>query len=126
MEDISSIIRRCKRASEPKLSLAGKGLMSIPQDVFGLTFLQHLDLSGNKLTQIDPKIAQLTSLKVLNLSNNSLLDLPSELTKLPNLEQLLVTNNPLSKQFDALDQSNVRTSLLRCFNLSESESPLLI
>ena len=57
MEDITTIIRRCKRANEPKLTLSGKGLMSIPQDVYGLTHLQILDLSGNKLTNIDPKIA---------------------------------------------------------------------
>lgn len=37
MEDISSVIRRCKRSNETKLALNGKGLMSIPQDVFNLT-----------------------------------------------------------------------------------------
>jgi len=52
------------------------------------------------------------------------LDLPAELAKLPNLEQLNITGNPLSKQYDGLDPNNVRASLLRCFNLSELDSPV--
>jgi Leucine-rich repeat (LRR) protein len=56
MEDISLVIRRCKRSNEVKLSLAGKGLFQIPSSLFELNALQHLNLSGNKITSLDPKL----------------------------------------------------------------------
>ncbi len=88
-------------AQEPSgtttLDLSGKGLTSIPADVFTRTGLERLDLSGNRLTGApQSQIGQLENLKFLDLSNNTLTGLPAELGRLTKLETLDASNNKLT------------------------------
>lgn len=34
MDDISLVIRRCKRSQESKLNLSNRGILAIPQDIY--------------------------------------------------------------------------------------------
>lgn len=79
------------------LDLSGRGLTSIPMDVFSRTDLQQLDLSNNRLTGApQSQIGQLKNLKSLDLSGNQLTGLPAELGQLNKLETLNVANNKLT------------------------------
>lgn len=80
-----------------ELDLSGRGLTSIPMEVFSRTDLVRLDLSNNRLTQApQSQIGQLVNLKYLDLSGNSLTGLPAELGRLDKLEVLDVSNNKLT------------------------------
>lgn len=80
-----------------ELNLSGKGLTSIPMDVFSRTNLLKLDLSQNELTGApQSQIGQLKNLTTLNLSKNNLTGLPAELGQLSKLEVLNVSNNKLT------------------------------
>lgn len=68
-----------------ELSLAGRGLTTLPFELFQLTSLKILNLNGNLLTFLPHDITQLVNLEKLNLSNNQLTTLPPELGYLPNL-----------------------------------------
>ena len=79
------------------LDLHGRGLTTIPTDVFSRTELVTLDLSNNGLTGApQSQIGQLKNLQTLDLSNNSLTGLPAELGQLSKLEVLDVSNNKLT------------------------------
>lgn len=79
------------------VNLSGRGLTSIPMDVFSDPDTERLDLSRNQLTGAPPsQIGQLTKLKYLDLSRNQLTGLPAELGRLKNLETLDVSNNQLT------------------------------
>lgn len=79
------------------LDLSGRGLTSIPMDVFSRSELTGLNLSDNRLTGApQSQIGQLKNLKTLDLSNNSLTGLPAELGQLSKLETLNVSNNQLT------------------------------
>lgn len=79
------------------LDLSGRGLTSIPSDVFSKTNLEQLNLSNNQLTGApQAEIRFLQKLKTLNVSNNRLTGLPAELGQLSNLETLDVSNNQLT------------------------------
>jgi len=79
------------------LDLSGRGLTSIPSDVFSKTNLESLDLSDNRLTGApQAEIRHLQKLKILDLSGNDLTGLPAELGQLKNLEVLDVSDNRLT------------------------------
>ncbi len=83
--------------SGPTLDLSGRGLTTIPNDVFTRTGLVALDLSDNALTGApQAEIRHLQNLKVLDLSGNNLTGLPAELGQLRKLETLDVSNNQLT------------------------------
>ncbi len=90
-------VEQQKPTSGAALDLSGRGLTSIPMDVFLRTELTSLDLSDNRLTGApQSQIGQLKNLKSLDLSNNSLTGLPAELGQLNRLETLNVSNNQLT------------------------------
>ena len=127
MDDLSLLIRRCKRGNEAKLDLSGRSITSVPQEVFQLTTLEVLDLSNNKLANLDPKISSLTSLRTLILSNNNLLTLPQAILNIATLEHIDVSGNPLASQFEGLMKkenssgSKLHTTLRGCFGLEDSK-----
>jgi Leucine-rich repeat (LRR) protein len=89
----------CVTAPPPgnTLDVSGRGLTSIPNDVFSRTELVRLDLSNNKLTGApQAEIRHLQNLKELDLSGNELTGLPAELGQLKQLEVLDVSNNKLT------------------------------
>ncbi|MDQ7814684.1 MAG: leucine-rich repeat domain-containing protein [Patescibacteria group bacterium] len=83
--------------SASTLDLSGRGLTSIPSDVFSRTNLESLDLSDNRLTGApQAEIRHLQKLKNLDLSGNDLTGLPAELGQLKDLEVLDVSDNRLT------------------------------
>jgi len=121
MDDLALIIRHCKRSRSTKLDLSGKGLSSIPQDIYQLTDLEVVDVSNNKILSIDPKISNLTKLKLLDVSGNQISSLPQSITQLSDLHVLNISGNPLNSQFDLLlkkeNQSDykLQSTLKTCF-----------
>lgn len=118
-------------ASDSSLDLSGRGLTSVPSDVFDMTSLETLDLSNNALTGALPgeirflknletldasdnamtgvpaEIGQLSALRVLDLSNNALTGLPNELGNLSSLSHLDLRGNAVSVQ----DLEGIRAKL---------------
>lgn len=79
------------------LDLSGKGLTSVPKDIFSKTELESLNLSQNKLTGALPaEVRHLQNLKVLNLSHNDFTGVPAEVGQLENLEVLDLSYNKLT------------------------------
>lgn len=79
------------------IDLSGRGLTSIPSEVFRRTEIEKLNLSQNRLTGAPPsQIGQLVNLKELDLSGNALTGLPAELGRLSALEVLDVSQNALT------------------------------
>lgn len=75
--------------SDGKLSLAGQGFRTFPEEVTTLANLMELDLSNNNIREVPAKIKQLKNLKILDLSlNHRLASLPEETKRLPKLERL--------------------------------------
>jgi Leucine-rich repeat (LRR) protein len=94
---VTNTVATPSAASSGVLDLSGKGLTSIPADVFTRTDLEYLDLSGNRLTGApQSQIGQLKNLTFLDLSDNALTGLPAELGKLSKLETLDASNNNLT------------------------------
>lgn len=101
------------------LSLAGKGLTMLPDELFAfrnlakldlthcrlrelpdrlgeLTQLRELVLKGNGLQRLPDSIGELTELRSLDLEANCLVDLPPSLERCTKLQRLVLTNNPYS------------------------------
>ena len=125
-DDISLIIRRCKRGNLSKLDLSKKDIGVLPQEIYQLTNLEVLDLQNNKIIGLDPKISNLSKLKFLDLSSNQLITLPNTLLQLTNLQVLNVSNNPLGLQFETLTKKENQSepkllpTLKLCFSNSQN------
>ena len=68
---------------------------SLPEQLWSLTSVTHLNLARNKLSDISPAITQLFSLRYLNLSQNQLSHFPASITTLQALEDLDLSRNYL-------------------------------
>lgn len=108
--------------SAVRLDLSGRGLTSVPAEIFNEVGLEELDVSdnrltgalpaeirrlrnlrvldasGNRMTGVPAEIGQLDALRVLDLSDNKLTGLPLELGNLRNLERLDLRGNAVSAQ----------------------------
>jgi len=78
------------------LNLNYQNLKTVPDIVFRLKNLEHLEWVGNHLEALPPQIGQLTNLRHLNLSNNQLRSLPSEIGQLTRLQDLQLLKNNLT------------------------------
>ena len=108
-----------------RLSLAGRNLTSVPDEVFTLTNLVELDLSRNKLTSLPPEIGRLTWLQEISLTGNELITLPPQLGKLSHLRVIGLNDNnvrSLPSQLSALSQLQV---LMLTGNVLESLPPVV-
>ncbi|XP_019637297.1 PREDICTED: uncharacterized protein LOC109479750 [Branchiostoma belcheri] len=77
------------------IDLRGRGLTSVPADVFDNRDVEHLVLSNNRLKSIPEEIGQLQKLQRLELDNNLLTQLPQAITTLPNLQVIDLSHNKL-------------------------------
>lgn len=77
------------------LSLKGKKLTTIPDEVFTFKHLLVLDLSKNRIESLPASVGQLANLVELDLSNNKLTELPSEITQLQALRKLSLNRNSI-------------------------------
>ncbi|XP_035661036.1 uncharacterized protein LOC118405597 [Branchiostoma floridae] len=84
------------------IDLSGKGLTSVPAEVFDATDIERLVLSNNRLASIPEEIGQLQKLRELKLDNNLLTQLPQAITTLPNLQYIDVSVNKLETLPDGI------------------------
>lgn len=127
MSDISLTIRRAKRMGDKALSLSGKDLYEIPNDIYQLEKLESLDLSNNNISSLDAKLKTLTCLKSLNLENNKIISLPFFFTQMETLENLNFSNNPLGGPFSKMlkkenqNGPGLKSAIMSCFTESSNE-----
>jgi Leucine-rich repeat (LRR) protein len=77
--DDEALIRLIDQAAAEgweELNLSGRGLSSLPPEIWKLTGLKKLDLSINQITEIPEAIAALTNLTVLALAGNRIKIIP--------------------------------------------------
>ena len=77
------------------LSLKGKGLDSIPSEVYLFENLVYLDLSKNKLTEIPKEIIAIPGLRYLSVSKNNIDTIYSWIDQMDLLEELIINQNPI-------------------------------
>jgi predicted DNA-binding WGR domain protein len=90
------------------LSLSGKDLTSLPDELFAFRKLERLDLTHNQLRTLPDRIGELTELRELHLRGNGLQKLPDSIGDLTRLEHLDLEANCLV---------GLPTSLARCTRL---------
>lgn len=66
---------------------------SLPEELFLLTDLRELTVKGRKLCRLNQDIGKLTRLQYLNLDHNQLLRLPETLGQLSELRTLVISRN---------------------------------
>lgn len=102
----SDLILFTRRGGKDSLTLSGRGLSFIPQEITTLHQVRALDLSFNKLNQIPEGFEKLSSLEILNLSGNEFFDFPSPSNLPPNLKKIILRENKL-KSIDLRDQQTL-------------------
>ncbi|XP_035661609.1 GA-binding protein subunit beta-2-like [Branchiostoma floridae] len=95
------------------IELSGKGLTSVPAEVFDATDIERLVLSENRLTSIPEEIGQLQKLRELKLENNLLTELPQAITTLPNLQHIDVSHNKLETLPDGISRLQLHELYLK-------------
>ncbi len=79
-----------------KLTLTHNKLRHLPEELGQLTELRELHLRGNGLQELPESIGQLTQLRVLDLEANCIWRLPDSLARCTELRTVNLTNNPYS------------------------------
>jgi hypothetical protein len=78
------------------LNLVGKGLTELSPRIGELAFLQRLDLARNSLTSLAPALGELDELQDLDLADNQLGTVIGVLRNLRSLRYCRLDGNPLS------------------------------
>lgn len=86
------------------LSVKGQGLSTVPQEIFHLSTMTHLNLSKNLLTDIPDQISNLQKLERLDLSDNCLdlqkyQEIVAKLLDLPELEKVIYHHDEFLELF---------------------------
>ena len=89
------------------LSLSGKRLSVMPEEVLQLKVLEELDLSNNRLGEVPEGIRSLTTLVSLDLSENPLSELPLWLSEMPNLKTIVLYQTAIDSVPAAFSAINV-------------------
>lgn len=112
-----------KKLSEPNkvrnLSLTGKELSFLPDEVLAFRKLEVLSLSNNKLRRLPEEIGLLTELRELHLRGNGLQELPESIGELTNLRVLDLEANCIWR----LPESLARCTELRTVRLTNNPYP---
>ncbi|MFE8598733.1 leucine-rich repeat domain-containing protein [Archangium violaceum] len=98
------------------LSLAGKALTSLPEELFRFRRLEKLDLTNNKLRTLPEELGLLTELRELRLRGNGLQTLPESIGALTKLRDLDLEANCVWR----LPESLARCVELRTVNLTNN------
>ena len=118
-------IQKAVRDNASTLSLSGKHLSFLPDEICELSQLGSLDLSDNELEQLPNGIGMLENLTVLSLRNNRLAFLPPALFQLSKLRELDVSNNLVSTLSPALgDLSDLEILRLQSNSIVELPTTL--
>ncbi|WP_224365048.1 leucine-rich repeat domain-containing protein [Hyalangium versicolor] len=109
-----------KKLEEPdkvkSLSLAGKDLTSLPEELFLFRRLEKLDLTHNRLRTLPEELGLLTELRELHLRGNGLQTLPESIGALTKLRFLNLEANCIWR----LPESLARCVELRMVNLTNN------
>ncbi len=109
--------RRIAEAANPKevsLDLSGLELSWLPESLYRLTHLKHLEIFGNRLRHLPAELGQLTKLQYLDVSGNQLTTLPESVGQLKQLREFEGSSNKL----EALPESLGQLTRLRTLDLS--------
>ncbi|QEE15827.1 leucine-rich repeat domain-containing protein [Promethearchaeum syntrophicum] len=91
-----------------KLRITGiKNLISLPENIGNLVYLQELDLGWNQLLNLPESFGNLVKVRKLQLWGNKLTSLPESFRNLVNLQHLDLTDNPI------VSLSNIPLELLK-------------
>lgn len=116
LEELLELAGPPERLPVVMLSLTGKGISELPDEIGRVGPLEVLDLEGNLLTALPESIGQLDTLKVLDLGGNQLATLPMSVGQLANLEMLILENNQLT----SLPTSLARLEKLKTLRLADN------
>ncbi|KAG7395634.1 hypothetical protein PHYBOEH_003391 [Phytophthora boehmeriae] len=101
-----------------QLILANNQLRALPDAVFALSFLSHLDLKQNRLQVLSTDVSKLTELEFLDIRDNQLETLPVQaLEQMPKLQALKIAGNPTliraleDEKLDVSDELRAKLSL---------------
>jgi Leucine-rich repeat (LRR) protein len=95
-EELLAVLQEAAARNTVELDLSGKGLTSLPPELFRLTSLSYLDLHDNQIDTLPPEIGQLINLEVLNLGCNAIASLPPDICRLTKMELLVLDGNPIA------------------------------
>lgn len=118
-EEIKALIQ--SQIQGTHCDLSGKGLKTLPKELFEFVDLEDIDLSGNYIVNITKHFSVFTKLRKLDLSNNSLKKMHAALSSLQKLEELNLNNNlfteipPVLSSFKKLR----RLSMIWMFSMKE-------
>jgi Leucine-rich repeat (LRR) protein/GTPase SAR1 family protein len=103
-ETVTRRIAEARVNKSTALYLSHCNLTTIPEEVFELEHLQHLDLKNNRLVYLPRDVSRLKELKGLYLNHNRLKELPDEITSLPHTQVLKLDGNRLKKLPESIDR----------------------
>jgi leucine-rich repeat protein SHOC2 len=92
----SKRIAEAVKSKSSSVDLSNCQMDTLPEQLFKMTKIKHLNLANNNLSDLPAKISQLSALETLDISDNSIDELPLELVSVKNLKKFNYTNNPLS------------------------------
>jgi internalin A len=95
-------IEECRKLGSPRLTLDGCGLQELPETIFTLATVQHLNLDDNWLTSIPEQLWDLPALKTISLLGN-----PIEV--LPDRPGLILDASTYTSHCDRVQPKNVTT-----------------
>ncbi|MBK7539097.1 MAG: leucine-rich repeat domain-containing protein [Myxococcales bacterium] len=98
------------------LSLPGKDLTFLPEEIFSFRKLERLTLTHNKLRRLPDELGQLTELRELHVRGNGLQELPDSIGQLSKLRVLDLEANCIWR----LPESLAQCTELRTINLTNN------
>ncbi len=98
------------------LTLTGKDLTFLPEEIFAFRKLEKLTLTHNKLRRLPEELGQLTELRELHLRGNGLQELPESIGELKHLRVLDLESNCIWRLPDSL----ARCTELRTIRLTNN------
>lgn len=96
MDEVSLIIRRCRRGNLKNIDLSHRNLTSIPNDLLKVPTLETINLSHNLIVSIPESISDLENLITIDLSFNNISSIPQSILLLRNLQQFNLESNPIN------------------------------
>lgn len=109
--EVERRIKNEKRIKTGKLNLDGLKVGELPESLWELIWLTHLDADHCALTSIPTEIGALVKLRELYLSSNALSELPDAIGKLLRLNALHLHRNKLTDLPDSLWNLNLLEKL---------------
>ena len=111
MGESSGSFRPALSRDGSRVSLANRGLTSVPGWVGDLTSLRELDLTGNELTDLPEFLVGLATLTKLQLAANRLTSLPEWLADLTEVSELDLSANNLTSLPESIENLKGLTAL---------------